>query len=185
MRKKVVGYAVLLLIKKGIVNESDKELYEFGVNQLLLFFINLGTSLIIGIVLGMVWQSIVFSIAYIPLRRFAGGYHAATAGACYLMSTVLIAASLMVMKYLLVDIVTVIAVLLIAAIIVWFRAPVASINKPLTEKEFSVFKRKTRVILIIECVLTLSLAMIFENAAECISIAVFCSGLMLIVPTKK
>ena len=92
----MVKSSVERLIRNGIIKESERELYYFGVNGLCLFLVNIATSVIIGILFGMLWQSLLFSAAYIPLRSYAGGYHAKTPGMCYILSTILIACVLMV-----------------------------------------------------------------------------------------
>ena len=95
----MVKSSVERLIRNGIIKESERELYYFGVNGLCLFLVNIATSVIIGILFGMLWQSLLFSAAYIPLRSYAGGYHAKTPGMCYILSTILIACVLMVMVH--------------------------------------------------------------------------------------
>ena len=90
MIDRVVSIVVNSLIKNDLLQKSEVELYRFGIKRLLLFCINVITTIIIGIICNMLWQSVVFSIAYIPLRRYAGGYHAKTPQKCYLLSVLLI-----------------------------------------------------------------------------------------------
>ena len=72
----------------GNVDEEDKEIYLFGIYQGLIFLLNVVTALLTGIILDMFLESVLFLICFIPLRIFAGGYHAKTQFRCYVMSTV-------------------------------------------------------------------------------------------------
>ena len=77
------------LTNSGVITTEDRELYEYGLHHGLLMIINLLTTVVIGLLFKMVWQSFVFMIAYIPLRTYAGGYHAKTQFRCYLLSIVI------------------------------------------------------------------------------------------------
>lgn len=58
MREALVDSLTNMLVDRRIVPKADKELYQFGINRMLLFTINIATSVIVGAILGMVWQSI-------------------------------------------------------------------------------------------------------------------------------
>ncbi|WP_303864846.1 accessory gene regulator B family protein [Alkalibaculum bacchi] len=67
-------------IRNEVIPLEDKELYTYGLKQGSLMVLNIGTIIIIGIILKMIWQSILLMFVYIPLRTYAGGYHARTGG---------------------------------------------------------------------------------------------------------
>lgn len=48
--------------------------------------INLISTIVIGVIAGNVFESIAFLVFYIPLRSYAGGYHASTPRRCYFIS---------------------------------------------------------------------------------------------------
>lgn len=173
------------LIRNGIIAESERELYNYGVNGLYLSFINIVTSGIIGILFGMLWQSLLFSVAYIPLRSYAGGYHAKTPGRCYFLSTLLIACVLVVLKYVPFSMEGMYIALVIATAVIFVKAPVESENKPLNDRELKMFRTKARKILISETLLALILvAAHLSDVAECILLAILCSAGMLILPEQ-
>lgn len=74
------------LVMNHIINEEEAELYDYGLQLLLTAG---GTSLGI-IVLGLVTQqlplTILFMLALMGLRHYAGGYHAQTYLHCFLLS---------------------------------------------------------------------------------------------------
>lgn len=61
--------------------------------------LNVSSDLIFGLILGMFFERIIFLVTYIPLRSFAGGYHAKTPVRCYFASLFLIFAVLLFCKY--------------------------------------------------------------------------------------
>lgn len=74
------------LVINDVITTDNKELYRFGLQQGILMIFNIATFMGIGIVLNMVWESIIFLLTFIPLRSNAGGYHAKTQVKCYLYS---------------------------------------------------------------------------------------------------
>src|SRR5690606_35879503 len=142
------------LIANGTIKAEDREIYLYGLQQGLIMILNIITTIIIGFCLSMVWQSIVFMVAYIPLRSFAGGYHARTQLKCYILSIVLTLAVLMMIKFFPATNVSIMILTGIASGIIAWLSPMEDSNKPLDEIEVKVYGKKTRVILIVEiCVI--------------------------------
>lgn len=135
MKVDPVQASVNALIKIGVIEPSEEAVYRFGINQLFLFVVNLATSLVIGFLCGMLWQSLLFSAAYIPLRRYAGGFHAKTPGRCYFLSCLLIVCVLMLLKYVAFSVTAVLVLIVAASAVVFIKSPVASANKPLLDQE--------------------------------------------------
>lgn len=185
MRNTLVEASVSALIRRGIVDESERELYRFGINGLFLFVVNIITSIAIGILCGMLWQSLLFSAAYIPLRRYAGGYHAKTPGRCYCLSVLLILCVLMILKYVAFSSLGVLAVLVVSAVIIFIKAPVASENKPLSQAEQAAYQKRARIILLAEIIVTFLLMPSFISAAGCMAVAVGCSAFMTVIVLKR
>ena len=133
----------------GNIDEEDKEIYLFGFYQGLVFLLNIATALFTGIILDMFLESILFLICFIPLRIFAGGYHAKTQLRCYIMST----ATTAVLLYL-IDVtqrnmgVYVIILYIIAVCIIWKLAPVQDKNKPLDLDERKKYRKRVHSLLL-------------------------------------
>lgn len=58
---------------KGIISESDFDLFEYGFNMGITVLLNLISTIVIGVIAGEVFESIAFLVFYIPLRSYAGG----------------------------------------------------------------------------------------------------------------
>lgn len=137
------------LITMGVVPSEDKELYKFGIIQGILMVINVLTFILIGLIFGMVWQSIVFMLAYIPIRSYAGGYHARTQLKCYLLSIASIIAVLIEIKLIPWNGYICSIISLCAGMIIFWLAPVEDSNKPFDQIEITVYKKRTRIILVL------------------------------------
>lgn len=53
----------------------------------------------IGFTFGMVWQSVLFTAAYMTLRVYAGGYHAPTQLRCYILSFIMVVTALLLIDW--------------------------------------------------------------------------------------
>lgn len=170
------------LAENGIINSEDKELYSYGLCQGMIMIANMLTTLVIGLVFGMLWQSVIFTIAYMPLRSYAGGYHARTQFLCNIFSVLLTIAVLLLIKYIpwtnwLCIIITFLSVALIA-----FLAPVEDQNKPLDSVEIRVYKKRTLCILIAETAAIIILLLFsLLQASVTISVSLFSLSIMLIL----
>lgn len=182
---KVEEYAVAHLLKNGMITEEEQELYRFGINRLFLFFMNLLTAAVIGKLFGMLWQSLLFSIVYIPLRRFAGGFHVRSARLCYALSTVLILMMLVVIQYLPENVYLITGLLTGADCIILRKAPKGTVARPLSQAERKVFRTRTVKILMIENILTIITLVLQHEIAMCIVMGIVCSAGMLFPAERK
>lgn len=144
------------LAENGNIQEKYIELYAKAMEVALAMGVNLVTGLLIGYFCGMWWHCITLLIAFIPLRSYAGGYHARGYISCYFESCALLTAALLFIKYYIIEkniTVRIWQLFLISVIVIFLLAPLADENKPISEKEAKVFKRRTRIILIAETLL--------------------------------
>ena len=172
--------------KQRVIVSEDKEIYRYGVQQGLNLAFNLLTTLVIGAVCGMFWESILFMAAYMPLRSFAGGYHAKTHLRCYLYSIVMITVVLLIIRFLPVGRIIYSCLMLVGGIVIFLLAPVEDKNKPLDDEEQRVYCIRTRVILVLEgSVLLVSIILQFKPLYSDISLAIFCLGVLVLVGKVK
>lgn len=131
-------------VEEGIIAREDSELYRYGTEAGMMMAVNVIISAAIGIWAGMLMECMLFLLFYIPVRSYAGGYHAPAIGTCTLWSQAIVCVHL--------------AVLFLAdkvfgtAVIYWLlslvihmpgiirRAPKEAKNKPLNENEKKRYK---------------------------------------------
>jgi accessory gene regulator B len=152
------------LVRSNVVKEEDAEIYIYGINQILVSVLNVSSALIIGWIFGVLLEIAVFMTAYIPLRTFAGGYHAKTPIRCYIFSVILLIIVSSCMKYIFIAEWVYYAILATAALVVLILAPVEDKNKPLDETEHKVYKRRTMLIAASELAPALLLKLIMFDA---------------------
>lgn len=101
---------------------------------------------------------------------------------CYIHSTIMIAVLLSVIKWVPLHPAVSIALLVISSVVIWIFAPVETENNPLDEVEQHIYRKRTRIILIIEIVIIL-LCLIFskDQTAATIVLGLFTEALMLLV----
>ena len=73
---------VVELLHEGIISENDAEVYYYGLFQLAMLFLNVGTTAVLAIAFHAVIPCIMLNLSYIPLRISAGGHHASTPRRC-------------------------------------------------------------------------------------------------------
>lgn len=174
------------LVNAGAVPVEDRELYEFGIRQGIFLVINLATAILIGLFMGMIWQCIVFMLAYNPLRSYAGGYHAGTPLKCYLLSIPVILSVLFGIRLIPWNGYLVFIAIILAGITVLQLAPVEDANKPLDELETIVFRRRARIILAIVSLVAVALWFAgAEQVVPAIVMALVVITVMLILGAVK
>lgn len=151
MTNKISSKIVEILIKHSLVENEDKELYSYGFFILLsqiLYFIIVTT---IGVLFNIILESVIFYVAFQFIRRYAGGYHAATETRCEILSTLSIIASIGIIKLSKIyDFKTTLLIItLISMVIIFIFCPLDTPEKPLTKKEFKYFRKISWIILLV------------------------------------
>ncbi len=174
------------LVEKNTISSENKPIYQYGIQQGFTIGLNILTTLIIGLIFQMVIESFLFLAVYIPLRSFAGGVHAKTANRCYVYSTLMIIAALLVIKFFPFGIFIGSCLSLISGAIIFLLAPVETANKKLDELEKQVYKKRARIILIIELVIQFLIALMsLDNIMMCFSLAFVSLSLVMLAGIIK
>lgn len=161
MAKKLSASIVNSLVGHGTIQEEDKEIYAFGIQQGAYTGISLLSAMIIGALFGVFWQSLIFLAAFIPMRIHAGGFHSVSQLRCYLYSISVIAIVLYLLANVSFSIWVSVPVVCISALLIFLLAPVEDPNKPLDYLENIVYKKRARRILVV--LLTLwAVALVFQ-----------------------
>ena len=83
---RLVNCILFKMQSEKLVDEEDIEIYQFGLECILLKLIHIISYLLIGICMGDVFSLLVSGSILIPLRRKTGGYHAKTRVRCFFVS---------------------------------------------------------------------------------------------------
>ncbi len=141
---------VTRLIEHHMLKEEDYELYLYGFRQLSVIACHLAAYLAIAFFYQKVGLLIVFLAAFIPLRSYAGGYHATSQASCFLVSAATVFGIITLMKF---EVISPIGYMVMAGFsyfsIVWL-APRESKNKPYEEGDKAFFRKRTLWLLHVE-----------------------------------
>lgn len=171
-----------ILIKYACISKENSELYSYGFRQLFMMLLNISITLLLGIIFNKLLQSILFSIVYIPIRSFAGGYHAKTPLRCTIFSTLMIFLVLLILKFIVLPTYVVILLWLISVGIIISLSPVENRNKPLDAIEKLVYRKRTMFLLALNCIIII-VFMIFSlnQLYTCVVLSLVSLSIMLLL----
>ncbi len=148
-----------ILGTQGIIQREDIDKCRYGLEIFLSSMLEITSILIISAFVGNFLETILLFTTFIPLRIYAGGYHADTKLKCYLVSLAVYVGFTVIMRllpqevYLIINIVSTVFSLLV----VFIAAPVIHHNKSVNEIERMYYKKISRGICIGETVLIILL----------------------------
>lgn len=134
------------LICKKVIKDDDREIYQYGFEQVFSSLLNIATMLLLGIILGKIYQSLVLILSFMALRSYSGGYHANTPLQCYLLTVMSISAALSIMKFITIDRFICLGLLVLSSVVILLLSPIGTKNKPLDEIEKIIYRKKTIIV---------------------------------------
>lgn len=139
------------LVAQNKGGTPDVELAKYAVFTFLFELIPLAIVLAIGIPFGMVVEGLLMITPYMLLRKFCGGYHLKSSKVCTITSICVITLAFVMIHFLCkyAAIIPWTVVVFCSCVIIWFFSPIDSEARKLSKKETVVFRRITRVMLII------------------------------------
>jgi putative AIP processing-secretion protein len=158
---KIINY----LVDNKYLEHNNYNLYLYGIGRFLSNMIIAISLVLLGIFTGEMANIFIFLLLFVPLRKYAGGFHFNSAFVCFVSSIIAIYFAVDFAKVLYNSIGQIITSLVFFLIILC-NTPVESKNKPLSYREKTVFKKKTIIILIIHIVIYISF-MISNNFIIC------------------
>ncbi|MBU3179457.1 accessory gene regulator B family protein [Clostridium estertheticum] len=134
--KKLVSY----LVKK--IAETNSQFTELELKKMNYGFVCLFDEItkiipyyIIFYLFSLQQYYIVIFVFFCPIRLFSGGFHAKTYWGCFFISFVTFCVMIIIGKYITINILTSIVVLIISILLVYIFSPVDNINKRIKSKE--------------------------------------------------
>lgn len=148
MIERVAKKMIAWQIKKKYLPEKEKELYTYAYGLL----IGQGVNIIIACLLALALHSFIpvfhFLLFYIPLRSYAGGYHAKSYTICTLFSNALVLLICLINK--IVPGESILSINLLGSgvcgTMIFFLSPVQDVYKPLEKIEKDCYSKRSRAI---------------------------------------
>lgn len=139
-----------LMIQNKIIAQADRELYEYAFEILISQCANIILCFVLGSIFRSTFPTLLYLMFFVPLRVYAGGYHAPNYLLCYLGSFLIIIFFLVIGNMAQLSLTLILLPLILSDILIWFVSPIEDANKPLTESEVKSFKLKIRIIELVE-----------------------------------
>lgn len=172
----------IFLIQRRIIDAKDRDLYCYGAEVLLLNILNVLIALAVTIFSGTWLHFLIFMFVFVPLRIFAGGYHAKTSRICLIMSTLLYTATVGVIEFIPDFYKNEIALIAAAviAVFIFIKAPIINKNNVLDRKSFKRSKIISRVLISLDSIIFITLALLKINTATSVMIFIMLIGFLMI-----
>ena len=147
------GWLSRRLVERGIIKEEEQEIYQFGIRNGMIILLNVLTALLIGLVTEKLFVVAVFTLSFMVLRSYTGGYHSDSRIFCYVGSNLVLFIPIYTeMLFVQTDNYILIILLALAVGIIMVCSPMNSKNRKLDEAEQKHFGRKARVITVMQLI---------------------------------
>lgn len=176
----MINRFVQYLIKQNIIKPEDAEVQIFALTFLTQTLICHGAIFVLAAVFRVLPETILFELVFMPLRSYAGGYHASTQTKCFVLS-LSIWGLIMYLGTILPSSFT-FAILPIAFLMIWMVAPVPHKNNPIGPIRFSQVKKISRGLVCFDVLLSiLFYALGWQHYALGVSLTLLAVALSLFV----
>ncbi|KSV58594.1 accessory gene regulator ArgB-like protein [Acetivibrio ethanolgignens] len=152
MLERISIYLSTLLLQEKIITVDEKDTYKYGLEITMANIINGFIVLIIGVVLNLLVESILFYLVFVSLRFFCGGYHADSYTKCFFSFAFTTIVCLVISERLAQYEEIIQGLFFITAVMlgehILKMAPIEHENRPLTEEEKNLFRKRSVQVLV-------------------------------------
>lgn len=133
------------LVNEKKIKHEEFEVYRYGIEQMLINVVMLIVILVTGITTGWLSESLLFVIGILPVRIYAGGFHASTPYRCSILTITVFITNLILIQFL-VDKMTVVAAGMMISFVllsVFKIGPVDNKNRELDSEGYKSTRRRS------------------------------------------
>lgn len=147
------------LLQSGILQDDNVDACRYGLDIFVSSVLEIISILVISVFVGNFVETLLFFLAFVPLRIYAGGYHADTKLKCYFVSIGVYAAFTAAIYALPQSLYTTVNILMsmFSVVIVFAAAPVVHRNKTVNEVERMYYRKFSILICMVETLINLIL----------------------------
>ena len=156
MVEKIVSHIIDCQTASGRIKQDENSVYQYGYTLFFERVINIAIVIMICLITNRWLEIWGFLVAIIPLRSYAGGWHANKFWQCAIISNLIVIIMLLTIDKISIDSeIVYVGFEVIVLIAILFIVPIQNSNKPLTPEEKKIYRKKTIYIWIIEWCLML------------------------------
>ena len=162
-----------MLNSSGIINKNEAELCKYGLDSFIATFIEIAAILILSVALNNVVETVLLFLTFIPLRVYAGGYHADTRLRCFLISLLVYAMFTLSLKFILMDFyeLFIFGYVVISMIVIFCFSPVVHKNKKVNDIERKNYRKFSIIIALLEIIIIAAVLIVSDNNIFALSLA--------------
>lgn len=171
-------------IKDGSIDESEKDVYLYGYRMLIELSVNIIASILIAVLFQAYAIVLIFTVAFLLIRGYVGGYHAKTSLGCFCFSVATLLTSIIAVEG--VSVLTygyfffLLEVIMLPCIFI--GTPIPNVNKPITENERVHFNKKVKQIYVIELLVEIVLLSVGRDTFALSILAVHVVLFIMVLP---
>jgi len=145
-----------------IYDDGDVEVYAYGAELLISSVLQILTVLILGLIIQRRLETVVFLAGFIPLRVFAGGYHAKTHLRCFLGLLFVYAVFLTVLHIIPLEMIVELSLIftVVSFFPIWIYAPLEDVNRPIGEIQGKKFRKSSLVVYFVQASIIVTLSIL-------------------------
>lgn len=148
------GWLSQRLVERGIIKEEEQEIYQFGIRNGMIILLNVLTAFLIGLITEKLFIVAVFTVSFMVLRSYTGGYHSDSRVFCYIGSNLVLFIPVYTeMLFVKTENFVLGIFLAIAVSIIMIFSPMHSKNRKLDQAEQKHFGRRARVITVVQLII--------------------------------
>lgn len=138
------------LVKTGAISAEDSTLYSYAMYSVMFVSIPLLLSVVVGVLMNMLLESLLFISPFVLIRKFSGGFHLKSPTACLFISTGIIAAFLFCIKLVLVYefFLVPLVFMFVLGLLLFIKSPIDTEERKLSEREVVVFGKIARIMVV-------------------------------------
>lgn len=162
---RIMMQASVYFVAQRVIDKNDAAIFRYGLEMMLLTIAEVASILMIAALVGNFVETFLYFLAFIPLRLFAGGYHATTRLRCYLLSLIVYGVFSLCLTIVSVQWFAELSLgaALFSLIIVFVWAPVIHKNKSVSAQDLVSCKKISRFIAVIETTLIIISCLFYQS----------------------
>lgn len=142
------------MVERGIIKEEEQEIYQFGIRNGFIILLNVVTAFLIGLFTAKLLVVAVFTLSFMVLRSYTGGYHSDSRIFCYIGSNLVLFIPVYTEElFIKTPNMVLIFFLILASGIILMLSPMHSKHRKLDEKEQKHFGIRARSITVVQLII--------------------------------
>lgn len=179
-----ITYAVSnSLAENNFIKREDIDIYRYGIEMFIICVLEMAFVMLISVIVGNVFEAMLFFIGFIPIRIYSGGYHAETRIGCFIILIFVYGIFSVINRYGFMESYSFPALIMILAnmLLVYKYSPLPNVDKkPNREAEKIYRKRSLLFTVIISGIVVLFIALgIFNKYTQAMMLGLFTAALSL------